>query len=91
MFGTVLGDVQNGSVGAHQCVFGADTCSIGGNVFKLESYNVNFLGKLADLVQIVVGSGDFKVGHLAGWSIGFRGKRMNAVAHAAGSDGKHAA
>src|SRR5205807_752520 len=64
---------------------------LGRDVLELEGDHVHAGGKAPGRVEVVVGGDDLLVGDLAGGAVVGRVEGVNAVAHAAGGDGEHAA
>jgi hypothetical protein len=60
------------------------------HVFKLEGDDIDAAREFFDRVQILVIGGSLKIGDLSGRRVGRGRKRVDAIAHLAGFDGKHA-
>ena len=60
-------------------------------VLEFEGDDIHVFGEALHGLHVVVGGHDFAVGDVTGGRVGFGRERVDAVAHAPGGDGDHAA
>ena len=87
----VLADVEHFATRADRLESGNHIKSGSRDVFKFEGDHIHTSGECFQRGGILVGGIDLDIAHLAGWAVRLGFVSVHTVAHAAGSNGQHAA